>query len=108
MSNLPRPSKDTGWRLFVRTMVARAYPRVIGQQRQRWWMFFEVTLPLVGLSAYVFVYRAIGAPADFVGFVILGGAMSAFCLENGVLVGSGFDVDAGLEADVGGAQDFVL
>ena len=65
MSNLPRPFKDTGWRLFVRTMVARAYPRVIGQQRQRWWMFFEVTLPLVGLSAYVFVYRAIGAPADF-------------------------------------------
>ena len=81
MSNLPRPSKDTGWRLFVRTMVARAYPRVIGQQRQRWWMFFEVTLPLVGLSAYVFVYRAIGAPADFVGFVILGGAMSAFWLN---------------------------
>jgi ABC-2 type transport system permease protein len=81
MSNLPRPSKDTGWRLFMRTMVARAYPRVIGQQRQRWWMFFEVTLPLVGLSAYVFVYRAIGAPAEFVGFVILGGAMSAFWLN---------------------------
>jgi ABC-2 type transport system permease protein len=81
MSHLRPLSKDTGWRLFVRTIVARAYPRVIGQQRQKSWMFLEVTLPLVGLSAYVFVYRAIGAPADFVGFVILGGAMSVFWLN---------------------------
>src|SRR5262245_7278707 len=44
-------------------------------------MFFEVTLPLIGLSAYVFVYRAMRAPEDFVGFVILGGAMSAFWLN---------------------------
>ena len=75
------PAKDTGWRLFMRTVVARAYPRIIGQQRQRWWMFFEVVLPLLGLSAYVFVYRALQAPPDFVGFVILGGAMSAFWLN---------------------------
>src|SRR5215813_13156075 len=81
MSHDRRPSKDTGWRLFVRTVIARSYPRVIGQQRQRWWMFFEVTLPLLGLSAYVFVYRALRAPEDFVGFVIVGGAMSAFWLN---------------------------
>ena len=81
MSNLPPLSKDTGWRLFARTIVARSYPRVIGQQRQKWWLFFEVMLPLVGLSAYVFVYKAIGAPSDFVGFVILGGAISAFWLN---------------------------
>ena len=81
MSSPPPLRKDTGWRLFARTIVARAYPRLIGQQRQKWWMFFEVTLPLIGLSAYVFVYRALRAPDDFVGFVILGGAMSAFWLN---------------------------
>jgi ABC-2 type transport system permease protein len=81
MSAPQRPSKDTGWRLFLRTVLARAYPRVIGWQRQKWWMFFEITLPLVGLSAYVFIYRALRAPEAFVGFVILGGAMSAFWMN---------------------------
>jgi ABC-2 type transport system permease protein len=81
MSLAERPAKDGGWRLFVRTVLARAYPRVVGQQRQKSWMFFEVTLPLIGTSAYVFVYRALQAPEDFVGLVILGGAMSAFWMN---------------------------
>ena len=76
-----RVHKDRGWRLFVRTVVARAYPRIIGQNRERTWIFFEVTLPLVALSAYALVYRAIRAPEAFVGFVIIGGAMSAFWLN---------------------------
>ena len=76
-----RPSKDAGWRLFLRTVIARSYPRIVGQQRERVWMFFEITLPLIGLCAYVFVYRAMRAPEDFVGFVIIGGAMSAFWLN---------------------------
>jgi ABC-2 type transport system permease protein len=76
-----KAAKDGGWRLFLRTIVARAYPRVIGQQRQKSWLFFEVFLPLIGVSAYVFVERAIGAPEAFIGFVILGGAMSAFWLN---------------------------
>jgi len=69
------------WRPFVRTVFARAYPRLIMNVRERWWVFFDVLLPLVALSAYVFVYRAIHAPEEFVGFVILGGAMSAFWLN---------------------------
>ena len=44
-------------------------------------MLFDVILPLVGLSAYVFVYRAISAPPELVGFVILGGAMSAYWMN---------------------------
>ena len=81
MSAPHRVAKDRGWRLFARTVVARSYPRVIGQQREPFWFFFETTLPLLGISAYVFVYRALQAPDDFVGFVILGGAMSAFWLN---------------------------
>lgn len=74
-------TKHTGWRLFLQTVIARAYPRVIGQQRERSWVFFEVFLPLLAVSAYVFVYRAIGAPEVYVGFVVVGGAMTAFWLN---------------------------
>jgi ABC-2 type transport system permease protein len=81
MSELDRPVKDTGWRLFARTVVARAYPRIIGTHRQPWWMFFEITLPILGVSAYAFIYRALRAPDEFVALVILGGAMSAFWLN---------------------------
>ncbi|HVZ21541.1 MAG TPA: ABC transporter permease [Vicinamibacterales bacterium] len=81
MGNAQPLPDGSAWRLFVRAVAARAYPRLVGQQRERWWLFFDTTLPLVGLSAYVFAYRALDAPADFVGFVILGGAMSAYWLN---------------------------
>ncbi len=73
-----RPHKNSGWRLFVQTVIARAYPRLIGQQREKSWMFFDVFMPMLAVSSYVFVYRAIGAPEDYVGFVGMGGAMTAF------------------------------
>src|SRR5688572_28233225 len=31
-----------GWRLFLKTILARAYPRIIGQQREKSWTFFEI------------------------------------------------------------------
>ena len=73
--------KATGWRLFIKTVIARAYPRIIGQQREKSWLFFDVFLPLLAVSAYVFVYRAIGAPEEYIGFVVVGGAMTAFWLN---------------------------
>ncbi len=73
--------KNTGWRLFIQTVFARAYPRLIGQQREKSWMFFDVFLPMLAVSAYVFVYRAIGAPEDYIGFVVVGGAMTAFWMN---------------------------
>ena len=76
-----RVHKNSGWRLFIQTILARAYPRVIGQQREKSWMFFEIFLPLLAISAYVFVYRAIDAPEEYIGFVVLGGAMTAFWLN---------------------------
>ena len=44
-------------------------------------MFFDIFLPMLAVSAYVFVYRAIQAPEDFVGFAVMGGAMTAFWLN---------------------------
>jgi ABC-2 type transport system permease protein len=81
VSSPARVEKYKGWRLFFQTVLARAYPRVIGQQREKSWIFFEIFLPILSVSAYVFVYRAIKAPADYVGFVIVGGAMTAFWMN---------------------------
>jgi ABC-2 type transport system permease protein len=67
--------------LFVRTVAARAYPRVIMNVREKWWLVFDIALPLVGVCAYVFVYRANHAPDDLIGFVIIGGAMSAYWMN---------------------------
>lgn len=78
---LSRSEKTTGWRLFLKTVVARAYPRVIGQQREKSWIFFEILLPMLAVAAYVYVYRAIGAPEEYVGFVVIGGAMTAFWMN---------------------------
>jgi ABC-2 type transport system permease protein len=76
-----RAKKYTGWRLFIQTIIARAYPRVIGQQREKSWMIFDIIFPMFSTSAYVFVYQAIGAPEEYIGFVVMGGAMTAFWLN---------------------------
>lgn len=73
--------KNSGPKLFFQTVIARAYPRIIGQQREKSWMFFDIVLPMLAVSAYVFVYRAIGAPEEYVGFVVMGGAMTAFWMN---------------------------
>jgi ABC-2 type transport system permease protein len=65
----------------LRTVVGRAYPRVVGANREPSWVFFEVTLPLLATVALVMVYRALGADPRFEGYVILGGAMTAFWLN---------------------------
>jgi ABC-2 type transport system permease protein len=76
-----RVRKASGLRLFLKSVFARAYPRVIGQQREKSWVFFEIFLPMLAVSAYVFVYRAIGAPEEYVGFVVIGGAMTAYWMN---------------------------
>ncbi len=73
--------KNSGVRLFWQTVIGRAYPRVIGLLREKSWFFFDIFLPIMGVAAYVFVYRAIQAPEIFIGFVVMGGAMAAFWLN---------------------------
>jgi ABC-2 type transport system permease protein len=67
--------------LFLRTMLARAYPRVIGMRRQPSWVIHEAILPILSVASFAYVYRAMQAPEAYVGFVILGGAMTAFWLN---------------------------
>lgn len=80
-SILPINQKHSGFRLFIMTVFGRSYPRIIGMQREKSWLFFDIFVPLLSVSAYVFVYRAIGAPEDYVGFVVVGGAMTAFWMN---------------------------
>ncbi len=65
----------------LRAVLGRAYPRVIGLTREPSWLFFEIFLPFLAVSAFVFVYRALEAPEEFIGFVVLGGAMTSFWLN---------------------------
>jgi ABC-2 type transport system permease protein len=65
----------------LRAVGGRAYPRVSGMFREKSWLFFEILLPFLSTSAFVFVYRALQAPPEYIGFVVLGGAMTAFWLN---------------------------
>ena len=65
----------------LRAVGGRAYPRVTGMFREKSWLFFEILLPFLATSAFVFVYRALRAPPEYIGFVVLGGAMTAFWLN---------------------------
>ncbi len=74
-------TKDTGLKLFLRAAIARAYPRVWGAHRELSWIFFEIIVPIINTSAFVFLYRALGAPEQYIGFVVLGGAMATYWLN---------------------------
>lgn len=77
----PINDKARGLRLFWMTATGRAYPRTVGMLRERSWMFFDILMPVLSVAAYVFVYRAMQAPEDYIGFVVVGGAMTAFWLN---------------------------
>ena len=70
-----------GLRRVLRAALGRAYPRIIGQNRERSWLFYDTVLPLLGTIAFVYVYKALGAPDRFIGYVIMGGATTAFWMN---------------------------
>ncbi len=65
----------------LRAVTGRAYPRVRGSLREKSWIFFEIALPFLSTCAFVLVYRALRAPEAYIGFAVLGGAMTAFWLN---------------------------
>jgi ABC-2 type transport system permease protein len=65
----------------LRAVRGRAYPRISGLFREKSWLFFEILLPFLTTSAFVFVYQALQAPPEYIGFVVIGGAMTAFWLN---------------------------
>jgi ABC-2 type transport system permease protein len=65
----------------LRAIVARAYVRVVAANREPSWWFTETLLPILSTAAYVYVYKALKAPPEYTGFVILGGTMSAYWIH---------------------------
>jgi ABC-2 type transport system permease protein len=65
----------------LKAIIARAYVRVIAANREPSWWFSETLLPILSTAAYVYVYKALKAPAEYTGFVILGGTMSAYWIQ---------------------------
>ncbi len=81
MRSAERVHKAVGVSLFWRAMWARAYPRLIGTQRELGWLISETILPLLGTCGFVYVYKATGAPQEFIGFAVMGGVATAFWLN---------------------------
>jgi len=77
--------------LNLRAIWGRAYVRIVGANREPSWIFFDGILPLLGIAAYVFIYKgffrgistpeALEAVNALVGFVVLGGVMIAFWMN---------------------------
>jgi ABC-2 type transport system permease protein len=74
--------KKPSWLMMnLRAVWGRAYPRIIGVNRELSWVFFETVLPLLGVAAYVYIYKALNAPPQYIGYVIIGGAMTAYWMN---------------------------
>jgi ABC-2 type transport system permease protein len=77
-SSYTRPS----WlKMNLQAVLGRSLPRVIGAYREPSWIFFETTLPILSIAAYAYIYRAMGAEEYYIGYVIIGGAMTAYWLN---------------------------
>ncbi len=62
----------------LRAIWGRAYVRIVGANREPSWLFFEVLLPLLAVFGFAMIYRGLGAPEQYIGFVVVSGAMIAF------------------------------
>lgn len=65
-------------RMNLGAVKARASVRVLAAYRERSWMIGETVFPFLTMSAFVLVYRGLSAPREYEGFVVLGGAMTAY------------------------------
>jgi ABC-2 type transport system permease protein len=62
----------------LRAAYARLWVRIKGGNREPEWLVAEVIIPVITLSAYIFLYKMVNAPPEYAGFVIIGGTMMAF------------------------------
>ena len=62
----------------LRAVYARLLVRIKGSNREPMWLIAETVIPVITLSAYVYLYKMVEAPPEYTGFVIIGGTMMAF------------------------------
>jgi len=58
-----------------RTIIARAYPRIIGSFRHPSWFLFEVGLPVLSIITFVYVLKLFDSPKEYESYAIIGGCM---------------------------------
>jgi ABC-2 type transport system permease protein len=61
-----------------RAVYARLWVRIKGGNREPHWLIAETVIPVITLSAYIYLYKMVDAPLEYAGFVIIGGTMMAF------------------------------
>ncbi len=74
-------SPAEAFQINVRAAIARARVRIKGTLHDPAWLIAETIIPIFSIGGYVLLYRALGAPASYTGFVIIGGAMIAFWMN---------------------------
>jgi ABC-2 type transport system permease protein len=62
----------------LRAVYARLWVRIKGSNQEPEWIAAELVIPLLTLSAYIYLYKMLNAPPEFAGFVVIGGTMIAF------------------------------
>lgn len=67
--------------LNFRAARGRAYVRIIGSTREPSWILSDTVLPILGMLAYVFIYRGLGAPRQYETFAVLGGLMLGYWIS---------------------------
>lgn len=69
-------------RLFTCAALARTYPRVVWMYRNKTWLLQETLLPILSVSSFAYVYKAMMPnPEAYIGYVILGAAMTTFWMN---------------------------
>ncbi|MBY0459023.1 MAG: ABC transporter permease [Gemmataceae bacterium] len=91
-------------RLFFQAAQARTYPRAAWLFRSNAWMIQETVLPVLAVSAFAYAYRAMQAPPEFTGVLVLGAAMTTFWMN--VLWGLGAQLY--WERDSGNLELYVM
>jgi ABC-2 type transport system permease protein len=77
-SSYTRPS----WvKMNFQAIIGRSLPRIIGAYREPSWIFMETIMPILAIAAYVYIYKAMEAPPQYIGYVIIGGAMTAYWMN---------------------------
>jgi ABC-2 type transport system permease protein len=73
-----RSGISRSFELFWRVVIARMRVRLSATTQEPLWIVSDITIPLITIAGYIFLYRALGASQVFSGFVLLGGIMVAF------------------------------
>lgn len=65
----------------LRAIRGRAFVRVTAIRRDLTLLPFQIVLPVLGVAAYIYLYRFLGAPPEFGTLVLIGGVMTTYWLN---------------------------